>query len=194
MNRILLCLTASLLIMGCEINNNDHEKAQNSGVFLDSVIEGLHYKTNTFEGDTDHNGIFHYLNCETITFSLGKTVFGSTTAKNEITPIDLVPNASDVNNPTVTNMIRFMQTMDSDGDPNNGIYFDSTVRNDNNNVHAFMFNVTTSDFESNTNLMNYIGIHTNTSSLMNIGAARQHFQNTLNGMGNGDMMTASCIN
>jgi hypothetical protein len=44
-----------------------------------------------------------------------------------LTPVELVPGAQDETNPIVTNIIRFLQTLDDDGDPANGITITSQV-------------------------------------------------------------------
>jgi hypothetical protein len=38
-----------------------------------------------------------------------------------MTPVHLVPGAEDETHPVVINMARFMQSLDADGDPENGI-------------------------------------------------------------------------
>ena len=92
------------------------------GVFVDSPVQGLHYETNTQSGTTDVNGKFFYMDGETVTFSMGDLVLGEALGAPVMTPIDMVPDATDETHPTVTNMLRFMQTLDEDNNLDNGIF------------------------------------------------------------------------
>ena len=100
------------------------------GTFEDSIVEGLEYETATQSGITDPNGIFNYMNGETITFSIGDIVLGQALTKEWMTPIDLVNGAVDATNPTVTNIARFLLTLDDDDNPYNGISIIESVRED----------------------------------------------------------------
>ncbi len=91
------------------------------GVFMDGVVSGLSYKTESTRGQTNENGVFKYKGGEDITFFIGKVVLGTTKGKTLISPLDLVPGAEDVNAPKVTNIALLLQTLDHDGYLNNGI-------------------------------------------------------------------------
>lgn len=92
-----------------------------TGVFVDSPVAGLRYATQTLSGYTDDAGRFQYMKNERIRFYLGDADFGEAPAKPYMTPMDLVDGAEDVDDASVTNMGRFMQGLDADGDPENGI-------------------------------------------------------------------------
>jgi hypothetical protein len=93
-----------------------------TGAFLDSAVEGLKYETDSQKDKrTGPSGDLEFRTGETITFSLNSTVLGSATAQGIITPVDLVPGASDETDPTVTNIARLLMSLDDDGDPDNGI-------------------------------------------------------------------------
>jgi hypothetical protein len=98
------------------------------GVFVDSVIEGLRFETSTQSGLTDLNGIFNYIPGETVKFYVGDILIGSAAGAERLTPIDLVPGAVDETNSQVTNIARFLQTLDSDSDPSNGIKIGDSIR------------------------------------------------------------------
>lgn len=100
------------------------------GVFLDSPVAGLRYVTDTRAGITDEAGRFHFLPGETVTFSIGDVPLGNARGQKIVTPLDLVDGAEDVTHPTVTNMIRFMQSLDEDGNPENGIFVPPRVRDE----------------------------------------------------------------
>ncbi len=91
------------------------------GVFLDSAVEGLEYECGDQFGITDKYGGFWYEPGKTVTFRIGDILLGHALANPEMTPLDLVTGADTYKNPTVTNMVRFLQTLDDDLDPNNGI-------------------------------------------------------------------------
>ncbi|MBR9980298.1 MAG: carboxylesterase family protein, partial [Desulfatitalea sp.] len=93
-----------------------------SGVFLDSPVQGLSYSTGGFEGLTDESGTFRYFkDGDAVTFSIGNFIIGAAPGKDVVTPIDLVAGAVDSTNPEVINIARLLQTLDADGDLNNGI-------------------------------------------------------------------------
>ncbi len=91
-----------------------------SGLFLDSAVQGLTYVTATQGGTTDSAGTFQYIPGETITFSIGGVVLGSIAGKDIITPVDLIPGATDETHHAVTNIARFLMTLDTDNDPDTG--------------------------------------------------------------------------
>jgi uncharacterized protein YkwD len=63
-----------------------------------------------------------------ITFAIGDVVLGQATASGMLTPIDLVPGAADETDPMVTNICRLLQSLDVDGDPQNGILITAQIR------------------------------------------------------------------
>ncbi len=112
-----------------------------TGIFTDSPVEGLSYSTATQSGVTDAAGAFLYIAGETITFSIGGTVIGEpVAATSAMTPRDLVPGAPlytttlevrsalrDSDSAEIRafnrfiNIIVFLQSLDEDADPTNGI-------------------------------------------------------------------------
>ena len=96
----------------------------NEGVFVDSPVSGLNYQTETQAGITDENGIFHYRDGENVRFSIGDVVLGEASARALMTPLHLVDEPVDevsVTHPVVTNIARFLQSLDADANPENGI-------------------------------------------------------------------------
>ena len=114
-----------------------------TGYFTDSAVEGLTYTTETHSGITDASGTFKYEPGESVVFSIGNFVLGeSAIAAPEMTPLDLIPDAflpttanellplmhSDkkytpeaIAFKTLSNMLTFLQALDSDKDASNGI-------------------------------------------------------------------------
>lgn len=118
----------------------------NTGVFLDSAVEGLYYETATQSGVTDMEGTFSYMDSENVRFYMADVLLGEASAEPFMTPLDLVPGATDETHPTVTNISRFLQTMDMDADPSNGIFIPESVVNEMQGRHID-FNIATEKFE-----------------------------------------------
>lgn len=92
-----------------------------AGVFMDGPVGGINYSTPTFKGVTKADGIFQYKAGETVTFSVGELVLGSSAGKPVVTPLDIVPDAKAASDQRVVNICVLLQTLDQDGDPANGI-------------------------------------------------------------------------
>ena len=124
-----LGLTFTVLIMlmttiGCSGGGGGGDGSGNTpltGVFLDSPVDGLGYETDTIQGITGTGGAFSYQNGEAIRFFIGDIELCHVEAMEIITPIDCVEGAVDETHPMVTNMLLFLQSIDFDNDPENGI-------------------------------------------------------------------------
>ncbi|HEY7746440.1 MAG TPA: putative metal-binding motif-containing protein, partial [Desulfuromonadales bacterium] len=99
------------------------------GVFLDSPVSGLRYQTATLSGLTGAGGVFQYRAGETVSFFLQNLPLGQAPAGAVLTPIEMVPGAQDKTHPKVTNLCILLQSLDEDGNPENGIILSATVRN-----------------------------------------------------------------
>ena len=119
----------------------------NTGIFVDSPVEGLRYVTDSLDGQTDAGGRFNYRAGETIEFYVGDILIGAATGALELSPIDLVPGARNENHPAVTNIARFLQTIDDDGNPSNGIRITEVV-GDLARGETINFNQSISNFEN----------------------------------------------
>ena len=107
----------------------DVPKTDLVGVFLDSPVSGVSYETETKSGKTDENGNFEYDEGEIITFSVGNIILGSAVASDTLTPMSLALSGSELSNPEVQNIAAFLQTLDSDGNVENGITITEEVVN-----------------------------------------------------------------
>jgi hypothetical protein len=165
------------------------------GVFLDDAVEGLEYQTITQSGFTDAEGTFRYMEGETVRFFMGGIDMGEAMAQPVMTPIDLVPDATDETHPMVTNMIRFMQTLDMDGDPDNGITLPMPVMGElrGTNIH---FDMDPLEFEQNPDVVMFmdalsmIDAAFEGRAMVSIDQAQSHMRGTLQRM-MGQPMTAS---
>jgi hypothetical protein len=99
-----------------------------SGVFLDTVVSFVDYSTSgATAGKTTFDGRFPYAPGDTVQFSIGDVVLGSGAAAPFVTPVDLVPGALDETDETVVNIARFLQTLDVDLIPSNGLLIEESV-------------------------------------------------------------------
>ena len=110
------------------------ETGLKTGIFADSPVDGLEYKVFSPSGDilrtgvTAVGGTFLYKDGEIISFYLGDITVGETFANTQITPVDLVPGAFNETNVKVANIARLLQSLDQDGQPENGITITEQVR------------------------------------------------------------------
>ncbi|MEO5347547.1 MAG: tandem-95 repeat protein, partial [Magnetococcus sp. YQC-9] len=89
-----------------------------TGVFLDSPVGGVIYTAGNVTGITTSSGGYSYKPGDIVVFRIGDIVLGSSQGQNYITPVDLAPAK---NSNTIVNILRLLQTLDSDGNPDNGI-------------------------------------------------------------------------
>ena len=110
-------ITTVCLLTAC--GNSDLPTKQ--GVFVDAPVEGLSFTTTSgLTGTTNSAGGFNYLAGDNVTFSLGSVSFPPVAASDLISPLDLV-GASSANHPGAVSIARLLQSLDSDGNPDNGI-------------------------------------------------------------------------
>jgi hypothetical protein len=174
-------LTAALLLTltacggGGDSTTATATETVSTGVFIDSAVEGLQYETATQSGTTNSLGEYDYLAGETVTFSIGGIVLGSTIAGPVVTPLSLVPGATSATNPIVTNIVRLLLSLDSDGDPDDGITISSDVTTAANDLTVDFSVADLSADEGITSLLNNLP----TIILVSESVAQNHFNQTL---------------
>ena len=100
-----LVVLGALVLTSCgESRNNSTTESTREGIFVDSLVVGLQYRSAAKTGVTGANGEYTYIEGETITFSLGNVVLGKAMAKPLMTPLDLVPEAVDESHSAVVNI------------------------------------------------------------------------------------------
>jgi len=120
---------SSLLLSGCLSGGGGGSDPQlSSGVFIDAPVAGLHYETTSRNGETNAEGRFEYQGSETVSFSLAGIELGSASGASQLTPLDLIEGASDLSDPGVLNLSRFLQSLDADGNLSNGIEISEQIR------------------------------------------------------------------
>lgn len=122
-----------------------------TGRFIAPPVSGLYYETATISGETNLNGEFDYKEGEEITFKVGDIVLGKATATEKISPFELAgitpPTtykevkkiweslvSSEIYRTPITfeiavNLAQFLQTIDIDDNPDNGITISRELHN-----------------------------------------------------------------
>lgn len=99
-------------------------EAEAFGYVIDSAVSGLRYKSGAHYGVTDSDGKYGYRLDESIEFFIGDIAIGTVIEpRTRLTPYEL----ADSDAQTALNLARFLQTLDSDGNPDNGIHIHDTV-------------------------------------------------------------------
>ncbi|MCG7198373.1 hypothetical protein MD273_01410 [Marinobacter pelagius] len=90
-----------------------------TGVFTDSAVANIQYQTETQSGFTNALGEYEYVEGETVTFSIGGIELPPVPATGRVTPADMTAVESSTDQ--LTNILRLLQSLDEDGNPDNGI-------------------------------------------------------------------------
>ncbi|SFR58052.1 hypothetical protein SAMN05216203_1558 [Marinobacter daqiaonensis] len=104
----------------------DGSTQTSTGQFVDSPVSGLEYSAQPSgtAGITDDDGYFQYVEGDEITFSVGAFNLGKASGGSVITPVELTGDVAD----KTSNIARFLQTLDDDGVPGNGITITASTR------------------------------------------------------------------
>lgn len=97
--------------------------AMQIATFMDAAVAGVEFEGSSYSGTTDDNGNFYYRSGDRVTLKLGSLLLGTVAPSGDkVTPLDLVTGASSSSDPRVMRILRTLQSLDSDGDPEtNGI-------------------------------------------------------------------------
>jgi hypothetical protein len=135
---VLICALA-VLLAGCgEDGSGDQAPVELSGVLQAGGVQGVHYETPTGSGVTDPAGTFHYLEGESVAFSVGGITLGSAPGAARVTLFTLVGMTPPTTEPALrreldrasrttsnfvraANMMRLLMALDADHDPANGL-------------------------------------------------------------------------
>jgi len=166
--------SSMLLFSGCGSSGGSTNYAEETGVFEDSPVDGLSYKTGSRSGTTSNGGKFTYVSGEVVSFYIGKLLLGSSTGKSSMTPLDIVEGADGQLTPEVINVLRLLQTLDSDGDTSNGITLAP--------VTSFL-EVGSIDFSDEAAVIYVLSELDATKTLISAEEAIAHFQDTLANLG-----------
>ena len=153
------------------------------GVFLDSAVANIQYRTTTQAGaasktgTTNAQGQFNYVAGDTVTFFVGNISLPSALAAATITPMDLA-NTKDSSNNIVFNILVFLQSLDEDGDPSNGIRIpDAANAAATTNID---FNVSPAVFRANPTFLKLVANSGSvTRTPVTLASAQENFTKTL---------------
>lgn len=148
------------------------------GVFLDSAVGNISYSTATQSGHTNDNGEFLYFPGESITFNIGAADLPTVEAQALMTPLTLAQTDS-IDNSTVINIARLLISLDTDSDPDNGLWLDDAVQS---NVATLDFSLSVEEFANQAalqTLLNNAGLQQPRTTLVSVETAKNHLQQTL---------------
>jgi len=168
-----LILSSVVLLANCGGGGSDSPSTL-TGVFIDSSVINIGYRTATQNGDTNSRGEFKYLAGETVTFFIGDMEFPPVLAAEVVTPLDMA-DTDDVAHHMVINIIRLLQSLDKDGDPDNGINITQTAKD---NAVFLDFDLSVEGFETQIGIDLFIangGQDTAQSDLVDTVLALVHF-------------------
>lgn len=181
MKKQLLSTAAMAVIMaftGCDgggSSSDSQTPTSITGQFLDSAVSGLTYTCSSgATGLTDVSGHFTCSRGDTVEFSINGYVLGSAPAADIVTPISLFTK----NQTAQTNLAQLLQTLDSDGNPDNGIALDPKSQGAMALSADVDVNFTQADFDSA--IASHIG-----SVLVDEKTANTHMNLTLQNIKNG---------
>jgi len=183
-NALSIGAACAFLLVGCggssstPSNDSGPEDTVLTGIFIDSPVEGTTFSTETQSGATNDLGEFSYLAGEQVTFSIGLTQFPAATAAPQVTPVDMAASSSD-STATTTNIARLLQSLDEDGNPDNGITIPEAAAAASDSIN---FDVSTEAFENDPAVINLAANSGSvTTTLISAEMANAHLDETLNG-------------
>lgn len=188
--QILFVFAFSVSLFGCSGGGGETSTIPASsslqGVLIDSAVEGVRFESATESGLTNSSGAFTYKEGEVISFFIGDILLGSSPGADLVTPIDFVSGATDETNSEVTNILRFVQTLDSDSNPDNGIQI-TAATSATLTGQALDFSLSESEFEAVFDVLS--GAVLGSISLVSVADAQKHFVNSVDFL-NGSVIPA----
>lgn len=183
-------------------SNSASSTPAQTGTLTDSAVAGVQYSNSGgFTGTTDANGQFRYNAGETVTFKLGGLTLGTVTATGTITPIELATASGTTDPDKVSNLLVLLQSLDSDGNADNGITIPpaATTALTSTVAAALDLSQDPASFASsgNSNLTGLISAVNNaggSAALVTVAEAQAHFQDEFFAKLNGTWQVAPSAN
>ncbi len=129
----LTTLAAFLVLTGCGSGSGKDKvpgtpQPTQTGILFDSPVEGVSWESSGGQGGlTNANGEFEYRREELMTFWIGDITLGVPAGAGFITPVELTGSRVPTDQ-AATNQLVFLQSIDADEDPSNGITVTSATR------------------------------------------------------------------
>ena len=176
--RSLLASAIALSITACGgSDSNSSGSSTNSaqtGVFLDSAVGGVSYKTETEEGKTNEKGEYKFKQGETVTFSIGSLTLPPVKALGVLTPRDI--GSADV----ATLIAQVLQSLDADNDPTNGITINDAVHTAASGLAALDFTSATFEADNQAHLSSLMAASgSGRTTLVSAVDANAHLDSTI---------------
>ena len=190
--KFLLFTSFAVWLTACGGGGGDDKDVILSGKFVDSPVQGANYAAGKKSGTTAADGGFRFESGNSLFLSIGDIQLGNGTARRIFTPLTLV-NTANPSDATVVNIASFLQTLDDDGDPNNGILITQAVRTAAIGK-TIDFAQSTTDFANDGNVQTVVAELTalttaGARSLVSAAAAEAHLRSTLNDILNAGLGT-----
>lgn len=159
--------------------------AKATGQFVDSPVQGLRYFTSSGSGVTTADGEFEYREGEEIFLLVGNTLIGQSLGGSVLTPLDVVGEAQNADKSM--NILRFLQTLDENGDPSDGIVIsDNVTALAETTGTEVNFDLPAEEFEAQTSVQNLVS-EAGKDALVTAEAANTHFKTTLSSLANNEV-------
>lgn len=157
-----------------------------TGYLIDATVAGIDYQSGSTTGITDASGTFRYELrdgiAQGVTFTLGGIPIGTALGQPIMTPLDFVDN-SDSQSLEVLNIARFLQALDADSNPANGIVVSTAVRDALAGQAFSPLDFGDADFANQpavTNILSFLNsIDSQTYTLPTAQSAHRHLQDSL---------------
>lgn len=169
-------------MVGCGSGGGGDEQSAGpqTGKFIDGPVEGLSYRSPSYQGVTNSDGEFEYKAGETTVFSFAGVTLGESQGASVVTPTNLSDRSS--NPDRVLNVLRLLQTLDADNDHSNGVQLPelSTFTT---NVSSIDFDQTESAFEADSEVGQFLNDAASKTALIDSQTARDNFEEALKNAG-----------
>ena len=120
---------ACWLVAACIAACGSSDDESGSGSFGETPVAGLDYQVGSEAAQkTGALGEYKYGQPGTVSFSIGSLALGSAPTAARLTALSVTAGASGVSDRRVTNKLILLQTLDGDGDLNNGIQINEATR------------------------------------------------------------------
>ncbi|WP_255199190.1 adhesin [Vibrio sp. 05-20-BW147] len=166
------CVALALAGCGGSSDSSTPTPQTKTGVFLDSPVIGMNYRTATIsDGVTTEDGKFTYLEGETVTFYLGDLTFPAVKAGAQVTPADIGGGLATT---TTVNILQLLQSLDENGNLSDGITISDSSKD------AFVgtgLDVSSDSFDASVSAI----LTSISKTLVTEEAAQTHFTDTLKG-------------
>lgn len=121
-----------------------------TGKFIDGPVSGMYFETSSHSGVTDGAGNYQYRAGEDITFYIGNLRLPPLPGSALITPADYTPLVDDPTYPSIVNLLRLLQSLDTDLNHANGIQLPESLEllRQSQQAENLRFDTTVEEFES----------------------------------------------